>query len=202
MLRQGDVFDNPITGERATVRLGTRETRGERLVVDLELRGAGFGSALHLHPAIHERLTVVSGHVGICVNGATSIAKVGKTIDIPPGVAHRFWNAGICEAKLTIDIRPAKRFEAFIRNMIGLAQDGKTDPRGMPNLLQLAVIATEFDDVIHFSKPPRFMQRVLFPILAPVARMRGYRGSYSEYAFRVPSERVQNESKTPMLKRF
>ena len=49
-----------------------------------------------------------------------------------------------------MDIRPAKRFEAFMRNMIGLAQDGKTDPKGMPNLLQLAVIASEFNDVIQF----------------------------------------------------
>ena len=42
MVKRGDVFDNPITGERATIRLGTRETRGERMVVDLELRGGRF----------------------------------------------------------------------------------------------------------------------------------------------------------------
>ena len=199
MVKRGDVFHNPITGERATIRLGTRETRGERMVVDLELRGAGFGSALHLHPSIHERLRVVSGSVGIFIDGAISIAELGKTIEIPPGVPHRFWNAGIIEAKLMMDIRPANRFEAFTRNMIGLAQDGKTGPKGMPNLLQLAVIAREFDDVIQFLSPPRFLQSALFPILAPIARMRGYKGSYSEYVFRSPSERVQSEAKTQML---
>jgi hypothetical protein len=114
-------------------------------------------------------------------------------------VPHRFWNAGIVEAKLLMDIRPANRFEAFTRNMIGLAQDGKTGPKGMPNLLQLAVIAREFDDVIQFLSPPRFLQSALFPILAPIARMRGYKGSYSEYVFRSPSERVQSEAKTQML---
>ncbi len=200
MFRQGDVFDNPVTGERATIRLGTRETKGERLIIDLELRGAGFGSALHMHPSIHERLKVVSGTVGISIDGLVSIAGLDKTIEIPPGVPHRFWNAGIVEAKLTMDFRPANRFEAFTRNMIGLAQDGKTDPKGMPNLLQLAVIATEFDDVIRFLSPPRFLQSLLFPILAPIARMRGYRGSYSEYVFRSPSERVHKEAKMPMLK--
>ena len=35
MFKWGDVFQNPITGERATIRLGTCETKGERLVVDL-----------------------------------------------------------------------------------------------------------------------------------------------------------------------
>jgi mannose-6-phosphate isomerase-like protein (cupin superfamily) len=199
MFKRGDVFDNPITGERATIRLGTRETRGERIVVDLELRGAGFGSALHLHPSIHERLRVVSGTVGVSIDGAVSIADLDKTIEIPPGVPHRFWNAGIIEAKLMMDVRPANRFEAFTRNMIGLAQDGKTDPKGMPNLLQLSLIAKEFGDVIQFLSPPRFLQGALFPILAPIARMRGYRASYSEYVFRLPSERVQNEAKAPMF---
>jgi hypothetical protein len=76
--------------------------------------------------------------------------------------------------------------------MIGLAQDGKTDAMGMPNRLQLAATANEFDDVIRFSRPPRLIQKVLFPLLAPVAALRGYRGSYSEYVFRSPSERVAN----------
>ena len=195
MFRRGDVFDNPVTGERATIRLGTRETNGQRLIVDIDLKGEGFGCPLHLHPNIHERLTVVSGRVGVFVNGAISIAKVGRTIDISPGIAHRFWNAGICEANITIDVQPAKRFEAFIRNMIGLAQDGKTDSRGMPHLLQLAVLATEFDDVVHFLKPSRIVQRLVFPFLVPIARMSGYRGSYPEYVLRQPSDRVIDISK-------
>jgi mannose-6-phosphate isomerase-like protein (cupin superfamily) len=205
MFRRGDVFDNPITGERAIIRLGTRETTGERLIVDLELRGTGFGSAPHFHPSIHERLTVMSGHVGISVDGVTTIAKLGKTIDIPAGVRHRFWNAGIYEAKLTIDMRPANRFvaykfEAFMRNMIGLAQDGKTDAKGMPNLLQRALMAAEFADAIRFSRPPGSMQAILFPMLAPIARWRGYRPSYNEYVFRSPAERLQNEATMPILK--
>jgi mannose-6-phosphate isomerase-like protein (cupin superfamily) len=206
MFKRGDVFDNPVTGERATIVLGSRETAGERLVVELEMRGTGFGSPLHLHPSIHERLTVVSGRVGIFVDGATFIAELGKTIDIPRGVRHRFWNAGICESMVQIDIRPANRlgasrFEAFTRNMIGLAQDGKTDEKGMPNLLQLAAIAREFDDVIHFLGPPRLVQKLLFPLLVPVARLGGYRGCYNEYVFRSPSVRIENEAGTYMLRR-
>jgi hypothetical protein len=73
---------------------------------------------------------------------------------------------------------------------------------GMPNLLQLAAIATEFDDVIRFLSPPPRMQSVLFPILGPIAGMRGYRGSYSEYVFRSPSKRVEREAKTRMLEQF
>jgi mannose-6-phosphate isomerase-like protein (cupin superfamily) len=189
MFRQGDVYHNPVTGERVTIRLGARETKSERLIVDLQLRGGGIGFPLHLHPTIHERLMVTSGRVGVHANGVISIAKIGQTIDIPPGMAHRFWNAGICEATLTIDILPGKRYEELLHNMIGLAQDGKTNSRGMPSLLQLAALATEFDDVIHFVEPLRFAQRAFFPPLALIAKLRGYQGSYREFALRLPSER-------------
>jgi quercetin dioxygenase-like cupin family protein len=204
MFKRGDVFDNPVTGERLTILLGTRETLGERLVVDMTLRGPGSGSGLHVHPSIHERVTVMSGHVGICVGGTTSIAKLGKPVDIAPGVRHGFWNAGICEARVTTDIRPANRFEAykfeaFLRNMIGLAQDGKTNAKGMPNLLQLALIASEFEDVIRLGAPAPMVQTMLFPLLKPIARLRGYRSSYRQYVFRRPSERVHNEVKAPLL---
>ncbi len=89
-----------------------------------------------------------------------------------------------------IDIRPANRFEAFkfeafMRNMIGLAQDGKTDAKGMPNLLQLALIAKEFADVIQFLSPPRFLQGTLFPILAPIARLRGLQSLLQRICFSV-----------------
>jgi hypothetical protein len=50
--------------------------------------------------------------------------------------------------------------------------------------------------------PPRLVQSVLFPILAPIAAMRGYKGSYSEYVFRSPSKRIQLETKTPLWERL
>jgi quercetin dioxygenase-like cupin family protein len=204
MFKRGDVFENPVTGERLTIQLGTRESLGERLIVDMTLRGPGSGSALHVHPSIRERVTVMSGHVGICVGGMTSIAKLGKPVDIAPGVRHGFWNAGIVEARVTMDIRPTNRFEAykfeaFLRNMIGLAQDGKTNAKGMPNLLQLSLIASEFDDVIQLATPAPMVQRMLFPLLRPIARLRGYKRSYRQYVFRRPSARVQNEVKAPLL---
>jgi quercetin dioxygenase-like cupin family protein len=204
MFKRGDVFENPVTGERLTIRLGTRESLGERLIVDTVLRGPGSGSALHIHPSIRERVTVMSGHVGICVGGMTTIAKLGKPIDIAPGVRHGFWNAGICEARVTTDIRPANRFEAykfeaFLRNMIGLAQDGKTDAKGVPNLLQLSLITSEFEDVIQLATPAPMVRRILFPLLRPIARLRGYKSSYRQYIFRRPSERVPNEVKPPAL---
>jgi hypothetical protein len=72
----------------------------------------------------------------------------------------------------------------MILNLFGLAQDGKTNARGLPNLLQLALLVREFRYVIRFTRPPQVVQAVLFGVLAPLARLLGYRGSYPEYLTR------------------
>jgi quercetin dioxygenase-like cupin family protein len=194
MFRRGEVYENPATGIKAVIQVGTEETQGERLVVDLYVRKCGAGSVPHMHPVIRERLTVLSGRVGLALDGVISIAEVGSTTEIPPGQAHRWWNAGIYEAQVRMEIQPATRFEDFMRNFIGLAQDGKTDTTGMPNLLQLAVLSREFKDVIRFLKPSRFVQEVFFSMLAPLARLLGYQGSYGTYLSRPPSVVTESDA--------
>ena len=46
------------------------------------------------------------------------------------------------------------RFEQAIATGFGLANTGRTDAKGRPNLLQAALMAQEFADVIVFTKPP------------------------------------------------
>lgn len=187
MSKAGGVFENPVTGERAVVRIGTDETAGELLVADLYIRPGGAVMGEHVHPAIEERFTVVRGQVGFRVAGRAAVAEIGVALVATPGVPHDWWNAGSEEALVRVEIRPAARFEAMISNAFGLAQDGRVNARGMPNILQLALFAREFEDVVYFTRPPRAVQTTLFGLLAPFARLRGYRGSYPKYLARGPS---------------
>src|SRR5262249_38634415 len=193
MSKTGDVIENPVTGERVVVRIGTEETGGELLVVDLYVRPGGAGMGEHVHSAIEERFTLLPGQVGFRMWRQEASGALGKKLIAPAGVPHDWWNAGPEEALVRVEIRPAARFEAMILNAFGLAQDGKVNQRGMPNLLQLAVFAREFEDVIQFIHPPREVQRVLFGMLAPIARLLGYRGSYPDYLARGPTCFVEGE---------
>jgi quercetin dioxygenase-like cupin family protein len=193
MSKAGDVVENPVTGERSVVRIGTAETAGKLAVVDLYIRPGGAVMGEHIHPSIEERFTVLRGQVGFRLAGRVATAEAGVALVVPPGVPHDWWNAGPQEALVRVEIRPADRFEAFIANAFGLAQDGKVNRRGMPNLLQLALLAREFDDVVRFTRLPRIVQRVLFGLLAPLAWLLGYRGSYPSYVTRGPSGSVEVE---------
>lgn len=194
MFKRGEVYDNPVTGERVVIRLGTQETGGERLVIDVYVRPGGAVPGEHIHPSIDETFTILKGRVGIAIDGRKAIAEPGRPLHVPRGTAHDWWNAGDEEAHILVEITPAARFEGMIRNLFGLAQDGRTDKKGIPHLLQLALIAREFDDVVRLTRPPRLVQKALFGILAPIARLKGYRGSYPEYEARSPIHVLSEES--------
>jgi hypothetical protein len=63
----------------------------------------------------------------------------------------------------------------------GLAKDGKTNEGGVPNLLQVAVIAREHADEYRLVRPPWPVQRALFAVLAPAGRLLGYMARYPGY---------------------
>jgi quercetin dioxygenase-like cupin family protein len=184
MSKAGDFFQNPVTGETAIVRVGTHESGGELLIADLYLAPGGAVMGEHYHPAIEERFTLIRGELGIRLSGRATKAKAGVTLLVPPRVPHEWWNAGDEDAVVRVEIRPAARFEVMILNAFGLAQDGRVDRKGMPNFLQLVLFAREFSDVVRFTQPPRLVQSMLFGLVAPFARLLGYRGSYPKYLTR------------------
>ena len=182
MSRAGDTIENKVTGERAVVITGTEETNGEFVITDLFVRPHGAVVGEHIHPALEERFTVIRGKVGFRVNGVEQIAPLNETLVVGAGIAHDWWNAGDEEAYVRVEIHPGDvRFEYLIANLFGLANDGKTNAKGLPNPLQLAILGKEFQDVITFTSPPPAVQKVMFAILAPIARLLGYQGSYEKY---------------------
>jgi mannose-6-phosphate isomerase-like protein (cupin superfamily) len=184
MARYGDFYENKVTGERGVVLRGDEDSGGQPALVHLTVQPHGAVAGEHMHPRGREAFRVISGRLGTRVDGVERILTAGEGAVAVPGTWHDFWNAGVEEAHVLVELSPldqATRFEQLIGTMFGLANAGKTNAEGMPNLLQLAMIGREFQDVSQFAKPPRAVQRVMFGLLGPIGRMRGYRGVYPEY---------------------
>jgi quercetin dioxygenase-like cupin family protein len=180
-VRAGEVYENRIQGDRFVVREGSVDTDGKRLVGDLYVRPGGRVAGRHTHAYITERFEVLAGSVRFHIDGREELARPGEPVEVRPGVVHDWWNVGDAQAHVRVDIRPAERFELMIENLYGLANDGKTNARGVPRLLPLALFAREFRHEGEFISPPRIIQRLLFGALAPLARARGYRAINPEY---------------------
>jgi hypothetical protein len=112
--------------------------------------------------------------------GRTSVLLEGEAAVIDAGVWHHWWNATDRDARVRVEITPGDRFAHMIETLFGLARLGYTNSKGMPHLLQLALVAREFSDVIVFRRPPAALQRILFGAMAPIAHWRGYRATYPQ----------------------
>jgi hypothetical protein len=77
----------------------------------------------------------------------------GEFVIVEPGTPHRFWNAGDEPVTFVCEIRPALQFESLLETMFALAAAGKTNRKGMPNLLRLAVIAEAHFDTVRLAVP-------------------------------------------------
>lgn len=185
MSRQGDVYENRVTGEYGIILRGT-EDRGDGPMVGLLIaRPGGAVAGEHVHPHYQERFKVLSGRLGARIGGKETLLVAGDEATVPPGVAHDWWNGGDEDARVLIEVSPGSwgdRFELMIGTLFGLGNAGRTNGKGMPNLLQLAAMTREFSDVVRFTRPPLAVQRLLFGVLGPLARRAGYRGSYPEYS--------------------
>jgi quercetin dioxygenase-like cupin family protein len=178
---RGDLLVNRVTGERSLTLVGTGDGEGDRLVAVAWIQPGGRVAGEHFHPSLSERFRVLSGKLEMSLDGRRQTVGQGGDVTIPPNVVHDFWNEGDEEVEILLDIEPGRRFELMISTLWGLANDGKTNAKGMPGPLRLAVIADEFDDIIRFTKPPPLVQRALLPPLAALGRARGYRPYYPEY---------------------
>lgn len=164
-------------GGRMTFRKTTQETNGEFLQVEFALRPRGVIVEPHLHPRQTERFEVLAGKLRGQVRGEERTAAVGDVVVVPPGTPHSWWNDGDEEARLLLEFRPALRTEQFFERIFALARAGKTDERGLPNLLQRAVLIKEYRDELYPAFAPLPIVKAVIAVLAPIGLLFGYRAT-------------------------
>jgi quercetin dioxygenase-like cupin family protein len=178
MIRTGQTIENPVTGEVLIFHKTSRDTGGEYVRVETILRPGATVAAAHVHPYQSESFQVLEGRVGMKAGRKKVELGPGDGVTVLPGTAHKFWNAGDGEARFTCDVRPAGAFEQLIETMFGLAADGKTSKKGMPNPLRLAVIARHHFDDVRLPVIPHVLQRAALAMGAPLGKALGYRPVY------------------------
>ncbi|MFN8151758.1 MAG: cupin domain-containing protein [Solirubrobacterales bacterium] len=176
-----ELHDNPVTGERVVALTDPSEHPDEVLVAQMTVRPGGRVAAAHHHPTLTERFLVLSGEVGFLLDGAELVLGAGEHAVVEPNVVHDWWQVGDEPADVIVEVTPGVRFKEMITTIFGLARDGKTNAKGVPSPPQLAVIGSEFSDVIVFETPPAIVQKLTIAPLAAIGRMRGLQPSYAKY---------------------
>jgi quercetin dioxygenase-like cupin family protein len=182
MARAGQTIDNPVTGERLTWHEVAADTGGRLVRGEMTLPPGGFVAAEHVHPNQEERYELIAGELRVRLDGQERTLGPGDRLVVPTGRPHVWWNAGRTEAHFRCDVTPALRFETFLETLFGLAADGKTNAKGLPNPLQLAVLMRAYRDELRLARPAPAVQTLMFGPLAVAGRLLGYRASYPRYS--------------------
>ena len=181
-MHAGDVIWNPLTGEKAMLVESAEETAGARIVSDFVVEEGGFvPGGEHVHDNCDEHFEVQTGQITFLADGEERTLGPGEELTVSAGTWHRWWNPGREEVRLRTRVEPALDFENAIMVMWGLCADGHVDAEGRPSPLLGSLLATRFRREIRFRQPPDLLQRVLFPVLASVARRRGKEAVIERY---------------------
>ncbi len=117
-----EVWENPVTRERAAIlELPYKNPEGRATVELTALAGARVVGE-HRHPAIVERFTVLEGELTLKRDAQTSILREGESAVIEAGVWHDWWNASDRDARARVEITPGERFADMIETLFGLAR--------------------------------------------------------------------------------
>jgi mannose-6-phosphate isomerase-like protein (cupin superfamily) len=181
-VRAGDAVWNPLTGEKAILVESAEESGGARTLSDFAVEEGGFvPGGEHVHDHCAEHFEVRAGRISFVVDGEERTLGQGEQLTVEPGTWHRWWNAGEGEVQIRVRIEPAMRFEEAILVIWGLCADGHTNAEGRPSPLLGALVATRFRREIRYRKPPDLVQRLLFPPLSAIARLRGLERTIDRY---------------------
>ncbi len=175
------IIRNPFTGQEIRFLQTAADTAGTLLEMESTYTPGSVEPPMHYHPVQTEHFEILTGEMSVKIHGATRVLKVGDTLEIPPNTPHAMWNHGTISATINWQARPALNMEEFFETLMGLAADGKTKPNGMPGLLQISMLMKRFSGVIRMIKPSFPVQRVVFGVLSPIARLLGHRSVYDKY---------------------
>jgi len=149
-----------------------------RFDVVLEQGGTGGGNALlHIHPYAEEHFSIRSGQIKVVVEGKEHVVGPGESFVVPRGKPHFFANVGNGGVEMTIEFTPAQQHLRFFANFASAAanQTQWFSKNGDPHFLLIALILNTFPNHLYLAGPPVFLQKLIFVLLAPLSRLRGYR---------------------------
>ncbi|QMU26704.1 cupin domain-containing protein [Adhaeribacter radiodurans] len=172
---------HPKTGQEIQFLLTAKETNGQLLHMQTTYQAHSTEPPAHYHPNQEEDFRVLEGEIKVRINGQVKLLKQGEALHIPRNTIHTMWNATERPAVVDWQVRPALNTDHFFETHMGLANEGKTNEAGIPNIWQIALIARYFADVFRLAKPSFMVQRVLFALLTPIAYLLGYRPTYKKY---------------------
>lgn len=180
MPAQGQTLVNKFNGDTFKFLETAQDTNGERVTIEVTLNSKGRTVDDHIHLIQDETFKVSSGRLTYFVNGEKHYLGAGEVVTLPKNMLHNHYNTHDEPVVYTQTISPCLDIDYFIENLIGMINDGKVKNGKLP-FLQAMVTLKHLDSPSLLANLPRGFQKGLASVLAPIARLMGYRAIYKQY---------------------
>ncbi len=181
MAFKNKTINNSKTRQEIKFLQTAKDTNGQLLEMESTYHSQSKEPVPHYHPFQVEDFMVLSGELTVRIDGQLKVIKQGGTLHIPENKVHAMWNSSTGKTVVNWKVKPAMDTEYLLETGTGLANDGKTNENGLPNILQVALMANKYANVFRLAKPAFTFQKMLFIILTPFAYLLGYKPTYKKY---------------------
>ena len=178
MIKKGDTLVNVRTEQKMTFLKTWAETNGTQLKIECVSPVTPEREKSHYHPYQENRFTLTQGQLLFTIDGKEQLASAGDIISIPKNIPHSFYNSGRTDAHYIQEFFPALKIDRLFESFFVLAKEGKLNKSGTPNIFRTALILLYFEKEIRLAHPNWKIQKIIFKLLAPIARLMGYKAVY------------------------
>jgi mannose-6-phosphate isomerase-like protein (cupin superfamily) len=177
----GDTITNAFAGEQIIFLKSGIETGGAFSAREFHLKPGGAVPKAHRHE-YDETFKVISGRLTLIWNDREHILDPGDSLTVPAGDAHQPLNKDVSELVTINKVSPAGKHDLMLAQTHGFLTE-KATPRSKGEFFLQAMLFVDCYGT-YAAEPPIPVQKVLSFLLAPTARLMGYRTWRAEYSMK------------------
>jgi quercetin dioxygenase-like cupin family protein len=181
MPTKGQKIVNPINKDSYEFLETAKDTKGERVIMKATIERKGQLVPKHFHVFQDETFEVVTGELTVWFEGKIHKLSAGEKITLLKNTPHNHYNEKDTPVTYIHNVWPALDFDYLIENLVGLAADTKAKNKKYDFIQQL-VSLKYLDSKSYLADVPTSLQNIVMNIVAPIARLFGYRAIYKKYS--------------------
>ena len=177
--REGQVFVSKGEGFRQTI----LKREGGLVWTELVMEPYAPGPPEHIHTSIPEKFMVAEGTLSLLVNGEKKILRPGESLLVNPGTPHKPFNETdsrvVVKGQLTPEYAVPEWFAVFLTQAYGFFDESESNNQFPKALLQMSRFSPKYE--LWLASTPVALQKAVFFVIGPTARLLGYRNHYEKY---------------------
>ncbi|RYD93460.1 MAG: cupin domain-containing protein [Sphingobacteriales bacterium] len=139
------------------------------------------GPPKHYHSDFEETFAIANGELSFWIDGQVKKIRPGQKIHVPKGVPHKPYNETGESIVVAGEVAFPEKFAFYLCQVYGIIDRDPSIVRSPRMALQMSLLQQAGFNATLVEAPPVFIQHLSSFVLAPLARLMGYRSYYKEF---------------------